>query len=163
MIEVGANVSKFKVGDDVFGITLFGGYSKKVQVPERQIRLIPENMTTSQAAGFPIVALTAWYAMMESCKLRKSDRILIHSVAGGVGSMMLQIGKILGCHVTGVVGKSSKIQFAKDLGTVYLHSCIDINLCIKKPAFYILVIGVEEFLSTPVTIFNTIRNPILKC
>jgi len=114
--EVGANVSKFKVGDDVFGVTLFGGYSKRIQVPERQIRLIPENMTTSQAAGFPTVALTAWYAMMESCKLRKGDRILIHSVAGGVGSMMLQIGKILGCHVTGVVGKSSKVQFAKDLG-----------------------------------------------
>lgn len=116
VVEVGKNVSKFKVGDDVFGVTLFGGYSQRIQVPENQIRLIPDNMTRSQAAGFPAVALTAWYAMIESCRLRKGDRILIHSVAGGVGSMLLQMGKILGCHVTGVVGRSSKVQFAKDLG-----------------------------------------------
>lgn len=122
VVEVGTNVSKFKVGDGVFGVTLFGGYSTRIQVPENQIRLIPENMTTSQAAGFPTVALTAWYAMIESCRLRKGDKILIHSVAGGVGSMLLQIGKILGCHVTGVVGKSSKVQFAKDLGISDLFS-----------------------------------------
>ena len=119
VVKVGTNVSNFKVGDDVFGVTLFGGYSKRIQVPENQIRLIPANMSTSQAAGFPTVALTAWYAMIECCRLRIGDRILIHSVAGGVGSMLLQIGKILGCHVTGVVGKSSKVQFAKDLGTLY--------------------------------------------
>ena len=116
IVDVGANVTKFKVGDEVFGVTLFGAYSTKIQVPENQIRAIPENMTPSQAAGFPTVALTAWYAMVESCRLRKGDRILVHSVAGGVGSMLLQIGKILGCHVTGVVGRSTKVQFAKDLG-----------------------------------------------
>lgn len=116
ILEVGANVSRFKIGDEVFGVTLFGGYSKRIQVPENQLRRIPENMTRSQAAGFPTVALTAWYAIVESCRLRKGDKILIHSVAGGVGSMLLQIGKILGCHVTGVVGKSTKIQFVKDLG-----------------------------------------------
>ena len=116
VVEVGTRVSKFKVGDDVFGVTLFGGYSTRIQVPANQIRLIPDNMTTSEAAGFVTVALTAWYAMIESCKLRNGDKILIHSVAGGVGSMLLQIGKILGCHVTGVVGNSSKVQFAKDLG-----------------------------------------------
>ena len=116
VVEVGTRVSKFKVGDDVFGVTLFGGYSTRIQVPANQIRLIPDNMTTSEAAGLVTVALTAWYAMIESCKLRNGDKILVHSVAGGVGSMLLQIGKILGCHVTGVVGNSSKVQFAKDLG-----------------------------------------------
>ena len=61
---------------------------------ERQIRLIPENMTISQAAGFPIVALTTWYAMMESCRLRKGYRFLLHSVVGGVGSMVARLGNV---------------------------------------------------------------------
>ncbi|XP_065055602.1 uncharacterized protein LOC135684124 [Rhopilema esculentum] len=116
VIKVGEKASNFAVGDDVFGVTLFGGYSKRIKVPQRQIRHIPKEMTASEAAGFPTIALTAWYAMFESCKLRKGDRLLIHSVSGGVGSMLLQMGKIIGCHVTGIVGKSSKVQFAKDLG-----------------------------------------------
>ena len=114
--HVGEKVTDFKIGDDVFGVTMFGGYSQRIKVPQNQIRKIPKNMTTSQAGGFLTVALTAWYAMFESCKLRRGDKILIHSVAGGVGSMLLQMGKIIGCHVTGIVGNPSKVDFVKELG-----------------------------------------------
>ena len=136
VIKVGEKASNFSVGDDVFGVTLFGGYSKRIQVPQSQIRHIPKEMTASEAAGFPTVALTAWYAMFESCKLRKGDRLLIHSVSGGVGSMLLQMGKIIGCHVTGIVGKSSKVQFAKDLGKInkffFLFPIKQEISCVKK-------------------------------
>ncbi len=116
VIEIGKNVTKFQIGDKVFGITLFGGYSKRILVPEAQMRHIPEEMTKMQAAGFITVALTAWYAMFECCKLRKRNRVLVHSAAGGVGSMLVQMGKIAGCHVTGVVGRSSKVDFLEKLG-----------------------------------------------
>eukprot|EP00794_Sanderia_malayensis_P011321 gene11321-12507_t len=116
VVSIGKNVSKFKVGDRVFGISLFGGYSKRIMVPEVQLRHVPEAMDNLQAAGFLTVALTAWYAMFECCKLRKGDKILVHSAAGGVGSMLVQMGKIAGCHVTGVVGRTSKVEYLQSIG-----------------------------------------------
>ena len=117
VMKIGQDVKKFKVGDLVFGITLFGAYSKRVQVPENQLVHLPtEKMSMSEAGGFFCVALTAWYAMFELCKLRKGDKILIHSAAGGVGSMLVQMGKIAGCHVTGVVGRAHKVEIVKNLG-----------------------------------------------
>ncbi len=116
IVKVGKNVTKFKIGDRVFGITLFGGYSERIMVPEVQLRCIPDEMNNLEAAGFVTVALTAWYAMFECCKLRKGERVLVHSAAGGVGSMLVQMGKIAGLHVTGVVGRSSKVEFLQNIG-----------------------------------------------
>lgn len=115
--KIGENVKDFKVGDKVAGVSMFGGYSQKIFVPANQIQKIPDNISMSEAAGFIAVGLTAWYAIFELCKLRKGDSVLIHSAAGGVGSMLVQMTKnIIGCHVVGVVGRSHKVDIAKELG-----------------------------------------------
>ena len=84
---------KFKPGDRVFGCTLFGAYSSKVLVPKMQLKKIPTGLSMQEAAAIPAVSLTALYALflagLYGSDIRLSNRaILIHSAAGGVGSMV---------------------------------------------------------------------------
>lgn len=115
----GKNVTKFEIGQKVFGVSLFGAYSKRIRVPKNQIFPLPKNLDKNEAAGFMTVALTAWYGLFELARPRAGGWILVHSVAGGVGSMLVQLAKIHGCHVVGVVGGSHKVDMAKELGKLY--------------------------------------------
>ena len=112
----GKNVTNFEIGQRVFGVSLFGAYSRRIRVPKQQIFSLPKNFDENEAAGFLAVALTAWYGMFELARPRAGDWILVHSAAGGVGSMLVQLAKIHGCHVVGVVGASHKVGIVKELG-----------------------------------------------
>ena len=120
----GENVQEFQLGQQVFGLSLFGAYSTRLRVPKNQLFPLPDNMSHYEAAGFPTVALTAWYAMFELAKPRPGAWLLVHSAAGGVGSMLVQLAKIAGCHVVGVVGASHKVELVKELGEFVLHYVI---------------------------------------
>jgi len=69
-----------------------------------------------EAAGFPAVYLTAYFGMNELAHPRKGQWILVHSAAGGVGGALVQLGKIAGCTVVGIVGSSHKVATVKQLG-----------------------------------------------
>lgn len=113
---VGAGVDDVAVGDRVIAITRFGGYSTEVIVPRAQVFSLSQDLSFEQAAGVPAVYMTAWYALHDLVHPRKGDRVLVHSAAGGVGSCLVQLAKLGGCEVTGVVGSSYKIAAAKELG-----------------------------------------------
>ena len=120
------NDDDFQVGDKVFGCTLFGAYSNRVLVPKIQLRKIPQGMTVEEAASLPAVSLTALHALSLAGYFPifsaggsdySNKSILIHSAAGGVGSMLVQMSKIIGLGpIVGVVGSSSKVAAAKALG-----------------------------------------------
>jgi len=103
-------------GRRVVAVTRFGGYATHVVVPERQVFDVPGGFSSSQAAAFPAVGLTAWYALFELCKLRPGAKVLVHSAAGGVGSQLVALAKIAGCFVVGVVGSSHKVEATRALG-----------------------------------------------
>jgi NADPH:quinone reductase-like Zn-dependent oxidoreductase len=113
----------FKVGDAVFGATFFGAYSTRVLVPNQQLRKIPKGLSMAQAASLPAVSLTALYALylggqypVPKTSLNNKS-ILIHSAAGGVGTMLVQISKLLQLSpVVGVVGRSNKVDACKAVG-----------------------------------------------
>jgi NADPH:quinone reductase-like Zn-dependent oxidoreductase len=121
-VEKVGSESKFKPGDEVFGCTLFGAYSSRVLVPCLQMRKIPKGLSMADAAALPAVSLTALYALFLAGHYPTASRftnkaILIHSAAGGVGSMLVQMSKILGLSpIVGVVGRTSKVEAAKALG-----------------------------------------------
>jgi len=69
----------------------------------------PKNMTMPEAGGFLVAALTAYYALFELAHPRKDQIVLVHSAAGGVGSCLVQLAKIIGCVVVGVVGDSKNV------------------------------------------------------
>jgi synaptic vesicle membrane protein VAT-1 len=114
--SVGEGVTQFKPGDLVFGFTRFGGYSSHLVVPESQLVSLPSQLGPDEAAGFPAVFLTAYHALCQHVIVRPGMKIMVHSAAGGCGTAMLQIGKILGCEMTGVVGAPHKVKVARQYG-----------------------------------------------
>jgi NADPH:quinone reductase-like Zn-dependent oxidoreductase len=77
---------------------------------------VPAGWDDRQAAAFPTVALTAWYALSELCRLRPGMRVLVHAGAGGVGIAATQIATLSGAEVTSVVGSEHKRQVALEAG-----------------------------------------------
>lgn len=113
----GKNVTKFKVGDAVFGMVNFPGhgkgYAELVAAPENQLALKPENTSFEEAAAATLAALTAYQILVP--RIKKGDKILIQASAGGVGHFAVQIGKILGADVTGIAS-TPNVEFVKSLG-----------------------------------------------
>lgn len=130
VIEHSCPNSSYKVGDKVFGYTMFGAYSSKIVVPARQIRAIPENIAPQSMAGVPAVAATAlhclhlagaWKKGGGQMLLARSKACLIHSAGGGVGSMLIQMCKLQGFSpVVAVVGSSHKVAYCVELGADYV-------------------------------------------
>jgi synaptic vesicle membrane protein VAT-1 len=106
----------WKVGARVIGVTRFGGYATRVVVPAHQVFALPTRFSMDDGAGFPAVFLTAYYALFELAHPRAGQRLLVHSAAGGVGGALIQLGKIAGCTVVGVVGATHKVEVARRLG-----------------------------------------------
>jgi synaptic vesicle membrane protein VAT-1 len=97
----------------VMAVTRFGGYASRIVVPESQVFPLPPRLDVHQAAGFPVIFLTAYYALSELAHPRPGSTILVHSAAGGVGGAAVQIAKILGSRVVGVVGSAKKVAAVK--------------------------------------------------
>lgn len=100
---IGNEVSKFKIGDEVFGMVNFvghgKGYAEYVAAPEAHLALKPNHITHIEAAASTLAALTAWQAFDSYGKLRPTDQVLIHAASGGVGHFAVQIAKYIGAHV----------------------------------------------------------------
>jgi NADPH:quinone reductase-like Zn-dependent oxidoreductase len=99
--QVGAGVTSLHVGDRVFGMPRFGGYTDCLVIAEDQVFRLPERMTFEEAAALPVVYLTAYNMMLFTGTLRPGSTVLIHSAAGGVGLAAIQIAKTRGCILIG--------------------------------------------------------------
>ncbi len=101
VVALGGDVSKFKIGDKVFGMVNFVGqgntYAEYVSSPEDHLAIIPEGVSFEEAAATTLAALTALQVLKD--RVKKGDRILIHAGSGGVGHFAIQIAKSLGAHV----------------------------------------------------------------
>lgn len=113
---VGDGVEGLQIGQRVMAVTRFGGYTTRLTVDQRQVFAMPDSLGFEQAAGFSAVYLTAYFALFELAHPRPGSRVLIHSAAGGVGGCLVQLSKLAGCEVTGVVGRSHKIETARAHG-----------------------------------------------
>ncbi len=116
VVERGEGVDDVEPGQPVVAVTRFGGYASELVVPRHQVFSPPPGWTLEQAASLPAVGLTAYYALLELCRPTPGATLLVHSAAGGVGSALVQLGRLLGCRVAGVVGRSHKVEVARRLG-----------------------------------------------
>jgi len=99
---VGANVTEFMPGDDVFGGGN-GAFAEYITIAEdRALVSKPTNMTFEQAASVPIAAITALQALRDKGQLKAGQKVLINGASGGVGTFAVQIAKSFGAEVTGV-------------------------------------------------------------
>ncbi|UCC56546.1 MAG: zinc-binding dehydrogenase [Gammaproteobacteria bacterium] len=112
----GSTVTDLVPGTPVMAVTRFNGYATRVVVKRSQVVPLPASLSLEAAAGFPAVALTAWYALFALAHPRDGETMLVHSAAGGVGSMLVQLGKVADCRVIGVVGSAHKLDAVHALG-----------------------------------------------
>jgi NADPH:quinone reductase-like Zn-dependent oxidoreductase len=113
---LGEAVEDWQIGDHALALTLFGGYAERVVVPTMQLFRLPAGLSLEQAAALPTVFLTAWFLAQRKLQPEQGDAWLVHSAAGGVGSALLQLGRLAGCRCVGVVGNSEKIAYARHSG-----------------------------------------------
>jgi NADPH:quinone reductase-like Zn-dependent oxidoreductase len=100
--KVGSKVTKFKAGDPVFAYVSLkggGGYAEYALATERDTAAKPKSLTYVEAAAVPIVALTAWQALVDAAKLSAGQTVLVHGGSGGVGTFAIQIAKARGAKV----------------------------------------------------------------
>ncbi|MBW1798530.1 MAG: zinc-binding dehydrogenase [Deltaproteobacteria bacterium] len=118
--HTGSKTEGFKPGDRVFGATRFGAYTTAINSPPEHLFKLPKTWDFARGAAFPVVYLTACYALHHVGHLKESDQVLVHSAAGGVGTALLHLLKINGNMSVGVVGRSEKIPSAKEAGAAYV-------------------------------------------
>lgn len=101
---VGRNVTRFKVGDAVFGAVGLkpGAFAEHACAKEDALAPKPANLTFEQAAAVPVAALTALQGLRDSGRIQPGEKVLINGAAGGVGTFAVQLAKAFGAEVTGV-------------------------------------------------------------
>ena len=115
VVEAGDEVTKFAVGDGVFG-GRDGAFAEYVVVPEdRAIAAKPDNVGFDEAAALPIAALTALQALRDDGRLQAGEKVLINGASGGVGTYTVQIAKAMGAEVHGVCS-TRNIEMVRALG-----------------------------------------------
>jgi NADPH:quinone reductase-like Zn-dependent oxidoreductase len=114
VVAVGADVTRFHVGDEVYGISR-GSLAEYAAAREDKLAPKPANLTFEQAAVVPVSAITAMQALRDAGHVGAGQRVLIIGASGGVGSYAVQLAKALGAEVT-AVASTSKLDLVRSLG-----------------------------------------------
>jgi NADPH:quinone reductase-like Zn-dependent oxidoreductase len=111
-------VTRFAVGDEVYARPRdgrIGTFAERIAVPEGDLAIKPASLSMAEAASVPLVALTAWQALVERANLQPGQKVLIHAGSGGVGTYAIQLAKHLGATVATTTG-SSNVDWVGELG-----------------------------------------------
>ena len=113
---VGAGVTDPKPGDRVAFASILGAYAEYAVVPADRVVVVPEGVTTRQAAAVMVQGMTAHYLACTTYPLRTGDTCLVHAAAGGVGLLLCQVASRRGARVIGTVSTREKAALARDAG-----------------------------------------------
>src|SRR6202049_2570963 len=114
--KTGAKITKLRAGDSIYAYVLgCGGYAEYAVATEGEATAKPKSLNYIEAAAMPLVALTAWQALIDTAKLSAGQTVLIHGGSGGVGSMAIQIAKARGAKVIATASTSNQ-ELLKQLG-----------------------------------------------
>lgn len=119
---VGSAAPSTLIGKRVVAMTRFGGYAEYAVTDHRAMAEVPEEMPLGVAAALATQGCTAWYAARVLCPLRKGERVLVHSAAGGVGHLLVQLAVNSGCEVFAVASGKEKGDYLRGIGA---HHVID--------------------------------------
>lgn len=118
VIRVGSKVRAFKSGDEVYARPdqdRIGTFAERIAVAESDLALKPASISMEEAGSLPLVALTAWQALVERGNVQPGQKVLIHAGAGGVGSIAIQLAKHLGATVA-TTASAANLDFVRELG-----------------------------------------------
>ncbi|WP_282411236.1 MULTISPECIES: NADP-dependent oxidoreductase [unclassified Pseudomonas] len=150
VVRVGSDVRLFRPGDEVYARPpqdRIGTFAELISVNQVALALKPRNVSMEQAASLPLAALTAWQVLVETAKLKKGQKVLIHAGAGGVGSIAIQLARHLGAFVA-TTTSTPNVEWVKALGA-------DIVIDYKKQDF-------EAVLNDYDVVLNSLGADVLK-
>ncbi|WP_406388939.1 NADP-dependent oxidoreductase [Streptomyces sp. NBC_00887] len=120
VVQPGAAVDEFSVGDEVIGYVREdflsrGTLAEYVAAPVRTLARKPLNLSFEEAAGLPLCGLTAYQVLHRTLEVRDGETVLVHAAAGGVGSFAVQLARHAGCRVIGTAGPHNH-EYVRQLG-----------------------------------------------
>lgn len=118
ILNVGANVRRFKPGDAVYARPRdgqIGAFAERISVKEADLAPKPANLSMAEAASIPLVGLTAWQVLVEKAQIGPGRKVLIHVGSGGVGTFAIQLAKHLGATVATTASAANAV-LVKALG-----------------------------------------------
>jgi NADPH:quinone reductase-like Zn-dependent oxidoreductase len=100
----------------LFGVMVDGGYAEYVKSPEMNVIPIPGDLSFDEAAAVPLVSVTAWHMLITRAQLRPGEDVLVIAAGSGVGSVAIQVAKLMSARVIAVAGTDAKLEKARELG-----------------------------------------------
>ena len=129
---VGTEVTAFKVGDKVCGLTNGGGYAEYCVVPESQTLAMPEGVSFIQAAAIPETFYTVWANVFQMGRAQAGETVLIHGGTSGIGTTALMLCNALGMKTFATVGSDEKVQAISALTTAINYKTQDFEQVINE-------------------------------
>jgi NADPH2:quinone reductase len=114
--EVGAGVTRWKIGDKVCALVIGGAYAEYCNVPASQCLPVPDNLSFAEAASLPETFFTVWSNVFDRARLQLGESLLVHGGSSGIGVTAIQMAKALGNTVYVTAGSDEKCQFCEALG-----------------------------------------------
>lgn len=114
---VGADVTNIKPGNTVAALTKTGGYAQYILLTEDELVTVPDGIDPAEGVSLILNYITAYQMLFRTAKIKEGEKILIHGAAGGVGTALLQLGKIKNLKMYGTAS-SGKLQLVKELGGI---------------------------------------------
>lgn len=108
--------SKFKPGDRVMALNLYGAFAEQMVALDTFSFRIPDGMSYAEAAAFTINYQTAYFAHVHRAQLQPGETLLVHGGAGGVGTAAIQLGKAFGATVIATAGSDDKLEICRQCG-----------------------------------------------
>tara|TARA_R110002073_G_scaffold56029_3_gene143042 strand:+ start:777 stop:1781 length:1005 start_codon:yes stop_codon:yes gene_type:complete len=172
--EVGSDVSKFKVGDEVFyagDITRPGTNSERHVVDERIVGKKPKSLSFSEAAGLPLTSITAWELLFDSLSIKegegKGETLLIIGGAGGVGSILIQLAKKLTeLTVIATASRPDTVEWVRKMGADHVinhrESLLDqVKALGLEPRYVAALNGTDEHFSAIIELIKPRGHVVL--
>jgi len=116
IVETGANVTRWKVGDKVCALVMGGGYAEYCTVPAGQCLPIPNNLSFVEAASLPETFFTVWSNVFDRGNLKNAETLLVHGGSSGIGVAAIQMANALNHPVYVTAGSDEKCKFCEELG-----------------------------------------------
>ncbi len=124
--EVGENVEDVSPDDRVMTLLGTGGYAPYAAAPVENLMPLPDDLGFDEAAAVPLQGLTAYHVLKTSGQLAEGESVLVHAAAGGVGTLAVQVAKLLGAgKVIATASTREKLELARDLGADVLIDYTD--------------------------------------
>ncbi|MEO6524461.1 MAG: NAD(P)H-quinone oxidoreductase [Mucilaginibacter sp.] len=116
IVELGADVRRWNIGDKICALVIGAGYAEYCAIPEGQCLPVPDNLTMVEAGSLPETFFTVWSNVFDRGNLQPGESLLLHGGSSGIGVTAIQMAKALGSTVYVTAGSDDKLRFCEKLG-----------------------------------------------